>query len=61
MVLRVCWNGCSVGMLITSGEVGSMLYMTRVERVCIFIDVCVDLYVFVGIAVLCMGAWVVVA
>ena len=31
--------------------------MTRVERVCVCIDTCVDLYVLVGIAVSCMGAW----
>ena len=32
-------------------------YDSRVESVCICIDGCVDLYLLVGIAVLCMEAW----
>ena len=57
MVLGVCWNGCSIGMLMIywRGYVpGSYDY--RVERVCVCIDACMDLYVLAGIAVSCMGA-----
>ena len=30
---------------------------SRVERVCVCIDACMGLYVLVGIAVSCTGAW----
>ena len=54
MVLRVCWNGCSVGMLMTSEGSVFQALMTY-DVTCI--DACVDLYVLVWIAVSCTGAW----
>ena len=43
-------------MLMISGGSRFQALDSRVERVCVCIDVCVDLYLLVGIAVLCMGA-----
>ena len=40
------WNGCSVGMLMTSESTDSL-----VERICVCIDACADSYVLGGIAV----------
>ena len=55
-VLRVYWNGCSVSMLMISGGSRCQAFDSRVEKVCVCIDACLELYVLVGIAVSCVGA-----
>ena len=53
-VLRVCWNEFCVDMLIFWGSRFQALITLRQKE---YAYVCVDLYVFVGIAVSCTGGY----
>ena len=61
MVLRASWNGCSVGMIMTSGgsvfQALTTLGYNEYAYTLLCIDACVDLYVLVWIVVSCTGAW----